>query len=122
MPITKEIFDAVQAANPGVDIEILQHDRLPDEVIARVPSSGTWTIYRNLQNDGKKVEAVQALVFGCVLITDTGTQADVGATLSASQKLALSRSIDSHPGIAEVWCGELVEMAGISGGARRKKF
>jgi hypothetical protein len=107
MSITKEQFDAVQAANPGVEIEILQHDRLPDEVIARVPAPAAWNIYRNLQSEGKKNEAVQALVAQCVLFPP---------------KEDLQKSLDAHPGLAEVWAGELVEMAGISSGARRKKY
>ena len=107
MAITKEQYDAAKAANPGVEIEVLQHDKLPDEVIARVPSSANWAIFRNLQADGKKMDAALLLVQSSVIVPDRAT---------------LMQMIEAHPGLTEVWAGELIEMAGVSAGARRKKF
>jgi hypothetical protein len=107
MPITKEQFDAAKAANPGVEIEVLQHDKLPDEVLARVPSIETYTLFRNMQADGKKVEASLFLVQSSVLAPD---------------RAGLMKMLEARPGLIEVWAGEIIEMAGVSGGARRKKF
>lgn len=107
MPITEEQFKQVQAANPGVEIEILQHDRLPDEVIARVPTEDAWRIYRQLQADGKKQEAIESLVSLSVLLPDA---------------VGLRKMVAGRPALVEVWAGEIVEMAGFSQGARRKKF
>lgn len=107
MPITKQQFDAAVAANPGVEIEVLQHDKLPDEVLARVPSSQIWGVFRNMQNDGKKMDAALFLVQSSVLYPE---------------RTELTKMLDAHPGLVEVWAGELIEMAGVSGGARRKKF
>lgn len=107
MAITQEQYDAAAAANPGVEIEVLLHDKLPDEVIARVPSSQTWNVFRNMQAEGNKMGAALYLVQSCVLVPD---------------RTGLTKMLDAHPGLTEVWAGEIIEMAGVSGGARRKKF
>lgn len=107
MPITKEQFLKIKSENPGVEIAVLEHDRLPDQVIARAPSRGMWSIYLQMQADGRKVEAAEHLVAGCVLFPD---------------KDELQRSLDAHPALAQVWAGELNEMAGVTMGARQKKY
>lgn len=107
MSITKEQFASVQAANPGAELEVLQHDRLPDEVIARVPAPGAWNVYRKMQSDGDMIGARQHLVTTSVLFPD---------------KVELQKSLDAHPALVEVWAGEITQMAGFTEGARRKKF
>ena len=107
MPITEEQFKSVELANPTAEIEILQHDKLPDEVIARVPTPALWNIYRNLQAEQKMQEARAALVYGCVVFPE---------------RAELQKQLDAHPALVEVWAGEIAEMAGYSAGARRKKF
>lgn len=107
MPITKEQFLKVQSENPGAEVAILEHDRLPDQVIVRAPSRGIWSIYLQMQSEGRKVEAAEHLVVGCVLFPG---------------KDELQRSLDAHPALVQVWAGELNEMAGVTVGARQKKF
>lgn len=107
MPITKEQFDLGQAANPGTDVEILVHDKLPDEILVRTPPHAVYAIFRNMQADGKKLEAMDALIFGSRV---------------APSKEEVQGMLDGHPALREVWAGELIEMAGYTAGARRKKF
>ncbi len=100
-------LEEIRAANHGVEIWLLRHDKLPDRVIARTPAPAIWTIYRNLQAEGKKLDAREALV---------------GASILYPAKKELEASFDAHPALVEVWTGELVEAAGALGSARRKKF
>lgn len=102
-----EQLDRLRALNPGVELEVLQHDRLPDEVIARVPKESEWNIYQQLQGDDKLADATEALIAFCVLWPE---------------KQALTAMTDAHPALTGVWTGELVEMAGYSMKAYRKKF
>lgn len=105
--VTEQTFNEVQAANPGVDIEILVHDKLPIEVIARSPKGPEYAIYRNFADEGKRRESIESLVSFCVIWP------------AKEERQAI---IDAHPAIAGVWAGEIVEMAGFTAGARRKKF
>ncbi len=121
MPITEEKFRELQLANPGVDLAVLTHDRLPDEVLIRVPLESQYTIYRNLQVDGQLRQASVALIeFATLFATDTDGQ--MGDPSPSAQKAKLQAQLAAHPGLVEVWASEIVEHAGYTRGARRKKF
>lgn len=107
MPITKEDFDRIQLANPGVPIEVLCHPTLPDQIIARPPNVDQWAIYKNLLAEKKYQEAYRTLIGFCSLFPSPGE---------------VTVSLDARPALAEVWAGELAELAGFSTLAYRKKF
>lgn len=107
MPITKEDFDRLQLAHPGVPLEVVCHPTLPDQIIARPPTVDQWTIYKNQLAEKKYQEAYRSLISFCALFPPP---ADITA------------SLDIRPALAEVWAGEIAEMAGWSMGAYRKKF
>lgn len=123
MGITKEQFDLVAAANPGVEIKAIEHDRLPDEIIIRSAPPGIWAIYQNLRDDGKKQEAREALVQGSVLFATEpdGEMGDINLDPKV-QKAKLLRSIEKHPALYEVWAGEVCILTGLTNGTRQKKF
>lgn len=107
MPITEDQFKTCQAANPGIEIEILQHDKFPDEVIARVPTMEAYRRFRDLQTEKKYFDAALDIVQTSVLVPD---------------RAGLMKMLDAHPGLVEGWAGELVEMVGALAKGRRKKF
>lgn len=106
MPISDDIIKQVKGANPGLDLEILSHDTLPDQVLARVPARGVYTNYLQMRDAGQRVEAAEMLCGASILFPD---------------KAGLQAMFDAHPALPVVWATELGEMAGATAKATRKK-
>jgi len=108
--ISEETIAAVKAANPSTEVHLLTHDELPDQVIVRSPTGAEWRMFRNMQSDddgGQKVAAGRMLVDSCVVHPPKGE---------------LAAMLEAHPGLVETWAGEIVEIAGVTRKATRKKL
>lgn len=107
MPISQETIDKIKAAMPGVELEVLVHPTLPDEVLGRIPPKGVYAIYLQLLNDPlRRIEAAEALCKGSI-VYPTGPELD--------------KMFDAHPALPRVFADELAEMAGATLKASRKK-
>lgn len=112
--ITDEIVARVKAANPGTDLHQIEHDKLPEYAIIRAPSKGEWDIYVTTRDGdaetgtkSKPIDAMEMLVSTCVLFP---------------LKDELERQISRAPALREAWVAEIVEIAGITRGTKRKKL
>lgn len=107
MPISDETIKQIKAANPGVEFQVLSHDTLPDQVLARVPARGVYTNYLQMRDEGgRRVEASEMLCDTSILFPD---------------KAELQKMFEAHPALPVVWAQEIAEMAGATAKASRKK-
>lgn len=108
MEITAETIEKLKAAHPGVTLEKLVHPTLDADVMARPPTEGEWKHFQaQRQDDQQKVGANKQLALACIVYPDRD---------------ALKKMLAEHPGLADSWAGELVEMAGVARGMRREKY
>lgn len=106
MPISEETIKKVKLDNPGVELELLCHDKLDVQALAKVPPRGIYTIFLQMHTDGRSIEANEMLCQAAIVYPD---------------KAGLQEMLDEHPALVGVWTGEIREMAGATGGAYRKK-
>jgi hypothetical protein len=99
----------VKAANPGIEIELVEHPSLPHDFIVRGPSRGVWNIYRaKISSEGEKVTADDVLFQACVLWPERGEEREA--------------LLDQYPGLVNVVAGEIIEIGGASRQATHRKL
>ena len=99
----------VKAANPGIELHLVEHPNLPHDFIVRGPSRGVWNIYRaKASNEAEKVTADDALFSACVLWPERGEEREA--------------LIETYPAIVNVVAGEIVEIGGASKHASHRKL
>jgi hypothetical protein len=106
----RQIVEDVRAANPGLSAVELFTAYLPniDQLfVFRGANRAQHRIFRQMQADGKKLDAQDMLVNSCVVFP---------------AKDELARKLDKYPVAIEPLTGEILEVSGLDLNVRRKKY
>lgn len=106
---TEKDILAAKAAQPGAEIELIEHPKYADcDLIARPPTGAEWRIFlAKSRNPAEEMVANMFLVDACSIWPD---------------KEARGVVIAARPAIEGVWAVEIGEMAGSTARATRKKL
>ncbi len=107
--VTEEIISKVKAANPGIEVHLVEHPDLEHDFIVKGPGKQVWNIYRaQVSEAATKVQADDVLFSSCVLWPEKGPERDA--------------IVERYPGIVQVVTGEIIEIGGASKAATHRKL
>lgn len=106
--ITEEQIAKTKAANPGVEMHLLEAEPWDESIIVRVPTEANWMKWRNAIREGENIRGAQKDLVNDSLLFPT--------------PLEMSAIYDRRPALVEEFASGISKIAGVIQSVKAKKL